>query len=99
VAEACHQQRKVVILIALHDAGADPAVLTGDHIRFVEKDRLPDPTQPVQDEAPGGLAVTKPLERNPEISYLGVAPDQAWWARASAGRVRVLVRIHASKTV
>jgi hypothetical protein len=41
MAEACHQQRKVVILIALHDAGADPAMLAGDHIRFVEKHCLP----------------------------------------------------------
>jgi hypothetical protein len=37
MAEACHQQRKVVILIALHDAGADPAMLAGDHIRVVER--------------------------------------------------------------
>jgi hypothetical protein len=43
VAEACHQQRKVVILVALHNAGADPAMLAGDHIGFVEKDCLPDP--------------------------------------------------------
>jgi hypothetical protein len=45
------------------------------------------------------LAVTKALERNPELLDLGVAPDQTWWARASAGRIRVLVRIHASKTI
>jgi hypothetical protein len=31
------------------------------------------------------LAVTKALERNPELLDLGVAPDQTWWARASAG--------------
>ena len=74
-------------------------MLAGDPIRFVEKDCLPHPTQPVQDEAPSGLAVTKPLERNPEFFDLDVAPDQTWWARASAGRVWVLVRIHLSKTI
>ena len=34
VTEACHQQREVVILIALKDSGADPAMLAGHDVRL-----------------------------------------------------------------
>jgi hypothetical protein len=75
VAKARHQQRKVVILIALKDSGANPAMLASYGVRLVEKHCLSDTTQSVQDKAPSGLTSAKTLERNPEILDLGIATD------------------------
>jgi hypothetical protein len=74
-------------------------MLAGNGVRLVEKDCFPDATQSVEDKAPGGLTGAKALERNPEVFDLAVAPDQTRRARASAGRVRVLVRVHASNAI
>jgi hypothetical protein len=99
VAEVCHQQRKVVILIALKDSGADPAMLAGHDVRLVEHDRLPDTAQSIEDKAARGLAGAKTLERNSEVLDLGVSPDQARRAGAGAGWVRVLVWVHVSNLI
>ncbi len=59
-------------------------MLAGYGVSLVEKDCLPDATQSVENEAPGGLAGTKTLESNPEVVDLGVAPDQPRRPRTGA---------------
>ena len=92
--ESGHQQRKVVVLIALKNTGANPTTLASHSVSLIEKDCLSHPTQPVEDKAPGRLARVETPERDIEIRHLGISSDQTRRTCTRARCVGVLVWIH-----
>jgi hypothetical protein len=94
MAKARHQQRQLVVLVAFHDARADPSLLTGDDVCLVEQHGLADAPQPVEDEAAGELSGAEALEGHAEVIELRVTAGQKRRPRSGPGRVWIRVPIH-----
>src|SRR5207244_4832239 len=91
MAKAGHKQWKLVVLVALDDTGADPAMLARQHVGLVEEHGLADAAQAVEDEAARVLAGAQALEGQPEIVQLRVPSGQEWGSGAGFWGERVLV--------
>jgi hypothetical protein len=95
VAQTRHQQRQLVVLVALDDARADPPLLTGHDVGFVEQHGLADAAQPIEYGTPGELSGSKTLERHPEVIELRVPASQKRRPCSSSGCIWIRVPIHA----
>lgn len=94
MAKTGHQQWQLVVLVALHDPRANPALLASHDVGFVEQDGLADAPQPVEDEASCESPRAKTLECNSEILELRISTGQERRPRSSPGRVWISVPIH-----